>query len=53
MILLLFEKMKINDHLGYLLAVLCLWSQAQPWGCPLAAINGDVFSSHHQLLMYY
>jgi hypothetical protein len=33
---------KGNDNLGYLLGVLCLWSQARPRELPLAAIIGDV-----------
>jgi hypothetical protein len=30
------------DNSGYLPLVLCLWSQARPWGIHPATINGDV-----------
>ena len=34
-----------HDNPGYLPAMLCLWSQAQPWELHLAAINGGIVPS--------
>jgi hypothetical protein len=36
---------KGNEGPSHLPAVLCLWSQARPWGIHPAAINGDVVPS--------
>jgi hypothetical protein len=43
------------DNPGYLLVVLCLWSQARPWELHLAAIDGGIdpsFTTKHKTSLY-